>query len=213
MIPFLFILALIFAAFFFANHIDKKIEHHFSFFSIRFMLLLIGIVTAAWTINEYSLPRLIYSSLLIGYGAGFDRLIRLQFYKKAYKPHSSMMNLKPGQMKIKISSVDYAPSDLYDQIPFEAEIIRRMPGPDRPDYWLAKLTKPLLWLNNGKHNNITHVILSTRFVGVEMMVGIQDCAFGIAYVVDDSITKDKHLKFRKCEYVAIGVGNDVSVVA
>ena len=213
MIPFLIILALISTAFFLANRIDKKIEHHFSFFRIRFVLLLIGVATAAWTIKEYSLPRLIYSLLLIGYGVGIDRLIRFQLYKKSYKPHSSMTNLKPGQMKIKISSVDYAPSDLYDQIPFEAEIIRRIPGPDRPDYWLAKLTKPLLWHNNGKHNNISLVILSTRFAGVEMMVGIQDCAFGIAYVVDDSVINDKHLKFIKCEYVAIGIGDDVSVVA
>ncbi len=40
-------------------------------------------------------------------------------------------------MRLAVTGVDHAPSELEDQTPFTIELIRQMPGPDRPDYWLA----------------------------------------------------------------------------
>jgi hypothetical protein len=48
-------------------------------------------------------------------------------------------------MKITIDSVDYAPDDLYDQVPIVAWLTRQVPGDDRPDYWLCELVRPISW--------------------------------------------------------------------
>ena len=50
-------------------------------------------------------------------------------------------------MRLTITSVDYNPPELTDQTPFSLAIMRRIPGPDRPDYWLGHLDAPLRWLD------------------------------------------------------------------
>ncbi len=132
---------------------------------------------------------------------------------KNYVPHPSMHDLNARQMRVRISNIDYAPEDLYSQTPFEADIIRSIPGSDRPDYWLAELTKPLRWAQNGNEKVVSHLILTMRYVGEQMERGIKERAVGIAYVTDQSLLEDKKLAFDKCDYVAIGVVEDISSAA
>jgi len=43
-------------------------------------------------------------------------------------------------MQLTVTSVDYAPDELYGQVPFVVNLLRQMPGSDRPDYWLGSVT-------------------------------------------------------------------------
>lgn len=114
-----------------------------------------------------------------------------------------------GVMQYKITDVDYAPEELYSQVPFEVTLLRQMAGPDRPDYWLAELAKPLLWINEGKEVTVTHVILAARYVGASIGRGVRTATVGIAYVVDATALNDPSLDLKKCHYSAIGTANAV----
>jgi hypothetical protein len=104
-----------------------------------------------------------------------------------------------------IRDVDYAAKDLPDQTPFAASLVRRMPGPDRPDYWLAKLAKPLVWEQpTGARRQIEHLIVASRYQGTTVSETMADLPVGIAYVIDESLLDDELLDFSKCHYVAIG---------
>lgn len=61
-------------------------------------------------------------------------------------------------MQLTISSVDYSPDDLYDQVPLVVELIREIPGDDRPDYWLGKLREPVHWVRD---NLPKEILIST----------------------------------------------------
>jgi hypothetical protein len=112
-------------------------------------------------------------------------------------------------MRIKITTVDYAPDELYEQTPFEVVLIRELPGPDRPDYWLAALPKPLRWLRGGVETTVTHVVLAARWQGTRIGRGMWSLPVKILNVVDDSALDDGVLDHRKCEYVAIGAADEV----
>jgi hypothetical protein len=107
-------------------------------------------------------------------------------------------------VKLKINEVDYAPNDLDDQIPFCVELIRKMKGPDRDDYWLGKTDKPIRWAK-GRSNIINYVILATRWAGATIHTGMGSTVLGIAYMVDETLLNDIELDLAKCVYVAIGV--------
>jgi hypothetical protein len=113
-------------------------------------------------------------------------------------------------MKIRITSVDYAPPELECQIPFEVELLRKIPGTDRPDYWIAVVTKPLLWSKDGRELQIKHLIVCARWQGTEIGPGMRPIPIGIAYVVDSSVLDDSILDFKKCAYVAIGLGQEIN---
>ena len=111
-------------------------------------------------------------------------------------------------MKIRITAVDHAPDELYEQTPFTAVLLRELPGPDRPDYWLAALPRPIRWIRNGNETKVTHVVLAARWVGTRIGRGLLDLPVKIFYVVDDSAVDDQTLDQRKCEYVAIGTASE-----
>jgi hypothetical protein len=129
---------------------------------------------------------------------------------KEYTLHPSMQDVKVKPMRIRISDIDYAPEDLYGQTPFEADIVRYIPGSDRPDYWLAELARPIDWNQNGQQKEISHIILATRYVGDQMTRGIKQRPVSLAYVTDKSLLTDERLTFHKCAYVAIGTIDDIS---
>ncbi|HEY9285057.1 MAG TPA: hypothetical protein VIP46_16515 [Pyrinomonadaceae bacterium] len=112
-------------------------------------------------------------------------------------------------MRVRITSVDYAPDELYEQTPFEAVLLREIPGPDRPDYWLAALPEPIRWLRNGVGISVRHLVLAARWEGTRISRGMSNMPVGIAYVVDESVLEDAKLDFGKCEYVAIGVADEI----
>jgi hypothetical protein len=113
-------------------------------------------------------------------------------------------------MKLRITDVDYAPEELYGQVPFEASLLREVPGKDRPDYWLAELAKPLQWKSKeGNEVTVTHIVLTARYVGARIAPGVGEITVGIAYITDISALADAQLDFSKCYYSAIGTAREV----
>ena len=105
----------------------------------------------------------------------------------------------------KISSVNYEPPDLAEQLPIYLNLERVLPGSDRPDYWLASLHSPLTWSREGKPSlQVTHLVLCSRYEGQTITLELNRLTVGIAYVIDNSLLSDNQLSFAKCEYVAIG---------
>lgn len=113
----------------------------------------------------------------------------------------------------RISDVDYAPEDLPEQTPFMATLIRQIPGKDRPDYWLAKLRKPLQWkVSTSRCRQVTHLVVCSRYEGTTITEQMNELVVGIAYVTDDSLLEDESLDFEKCQYVAIGTATTMPEV-
>jgi len=113
-------------------------------------------------------------------------------------------------MQLAISSVDYAPEDLYGQVPIVAQLIRELPGDDRPDYWLACVARPIRWIADNIERSITHLVLAARWQGTRIEPGVEHLPVGIAYVTDATLLDDSRLDLKKCAYVAIGVASDTS---
>jgi hypothetical protein len=111
-------------------------------------------------------------------------------------------------MELTVKIVDYAPTDLYEQVPFTIKVLRLVPGQDRPDYYLGELTEPLFWNNDGRRVGITHVVISARSVGARIALGVRDLGISIAYVLDPTQITDAFLDFAKCRYVAIGLADE-----
>jgi hypothetical protein len=112
-------------------------------------------------------------------------------------------------MKIRVNSVDYSPPELEGRTPFNAELLRMIPGSDRPDDWLAALATPIRWLEQGQEVEVTHIVVSARWQGTQIAPGMKCLPVGIAYVLDSSVLNDSSLDFKKCAYVAIGVAEQV----
>lgn len=113
-------------------------------------------------------------------------------------------------MVITITDVDYAPGDLYDQAPIVVELLKEMPGDDRPDYWLAVPKTPIKWASESNEREITHIVIATRWAGMHVDADMGYTPIGIAYVLDMSIIEDETLDFGKVRYVAIGLATDTT---
>ena len=111
-----------------------------------------------------------------------------------------------GLMRIELYDPDMAPDDLYGQMPVRCTVLRQMPAKDRPDYFLARCDEPISY----GERKIRYIILRTRFVGTILHRNMDNMAINVAYVTDESLLKDRQLEFKKCEYVAICMGRDVS---
>jgi len=107
-------------------------------------------------------------------------------------------------VRVTITSVDYAPEDLYEQVPILVELLRPIPGSDRPDYWLGRLLHPVEWYVGGEEREVTHLVVSTRLMGGRFVHGARDLPISIAYVKDLSVLGDDRLEFSKCMFVALG---------
>ena len=108
---------------------------------------------------------------------------------------------------LELTSADYCPDDLHEQLPVKIETLRNMPGLDRPDYWLAKCEVPLCWKEQGL--KINYLIVACRYIGTKLRKGVGNVTIGVAYVTDESILNDKNLQFEKCVYVAVCEANEI----
>jgi hypothetical protein len=113
-------------------------------------------------------------------------------------------------MRVKITSVDYAPDELYEQTPFEAVLLREIPG---RGYWVAALAKPIRWSRNGIESSASRLILEARWLGTRIGRGMSDIPVNIAYVVDESVWADAWFDFGKCESLAVGAASDITGAA
>jgi hypothetical protein len=112
-------------------------------------------------------------------------------------------------MRVAIDNID-GPRQLAAKAPVLAQLLRQLPGPDRPDYWVAELDPPLTIVIDNHDREITHLVLAARWVGTAIGSGMTHLPVGIAYVTDSSVLTDQQLSFSKCQYVAIGTASEVS---
>jgi hypothetical protein len=114
-------------------------------------------------------------------------------------------------VRLIVTSVEFAPEELHDQVPFVVELIRQLPGADRDDYWLGSVVLPLEWWVDGEERSVRHVVLAARHAGARIEPGVRGLRVGIAFVTDSSLLEDREFDSAKCEYVAIGECNDPAV--
>jgi hypothetical protein len=110
-------------------------------------------------------------------------------------------------MLIEVSSVDYNPPELTEQVPFSFTLLRMLPGPDRPDYWVGRLEKSIRWIDDNHERLIEHLVVCSRWAGTQIGPGFENLPIGIAYVTDRTQLDDTTVHFDKCRYVAIGVAS------
>ena len=96
-------------------------------------------------------------------------------------------------MQLTITTVDYAPADLCEQVPIVVNLIRQMPGDDREDYWVGVLKTPIRWLVENRIRQVTHLVVAARWQGTSITKGVKNLPIGIAYVIDESILNDARL--------------------
>jgi hypothetical protein len=113
-------------------------------------------------------------------------------------------------MEVVVTSIDYNPPELTDQLPFSFALVRMMPGPDRPDYWLGRLREPLRWIDDNFEKFIEHVVVCARWAGTQIVPGFSNLPINLAYVIDPSLLDDEVLVFEKCRYVATAIASDVA---
>jgi hypothetical protein len=111
-----------------------------------------------------------------------------------------------GPMNLTITSVDYAPEELYDQVPIRARLTREIAGDDRPDYWVGELDRPITWNKDGTKRAVTHIVVAARWVGTRILKGA-DLPVGISFIVDPSQVTSERLDMKKVSYVAIGMAS------
>ncbi|HWH52670.1 MAG TPA: hypothetical protein VN651_14065 [Gemmatimonadaceae bacterium] len=105
-------------------------------------------------------------------------------------------------MKAEIRRVE-GPEDLEAQAPFTLSLERQLPGPGRPDYWLARLDRPLAVSANGRAIRINWLVLAARFRSQTISPSAGEIAVGVAYVVDEAQLELETVDMSKCLYVAI----------
>jgi hypothetical protein len=115
-------------------------------------------------------------------------------------------------MQLTIESID-GPKELAAAAPLNVELVRQIPGPDRPDYWIAALKTPVRVILNNHDRDITHLTLAARWEGTTIAPGAKHLPVGIAYVLDSSVLSDARLDFAKCLYVAIALASDTTSTA
>jgi hypothetical protein len=113
-------------------------------------------------------------------------------------------------MQLTITSVDYAPEELYKQTPIVVDLVRQIPGDDRPDYWLGAVQCPIRYIKDNHERSITHLILAARWEGTQISPGAQQLPVNIAFVTDPTLLDDAKLDFKKSDYIAIGFASETS---
>jgi hypothetical protein len=109
-------------------------------------------------------------------------------------------------LRVRVERLDYAPEELVRQAPFDLTFVRVLRGPDRPDYMLFSLGKPVSW----KGERATHMVLCARWVGTSIGPKVRDLPVNIAVVRDQALLSSSDLRFEQADYAAIGVATDVS---
>jgi hypothetical protein len=126
-----------------------------------------------------------------------------------------------------IHSLDLGPSDLQGQLPVRAGIVRQMVGPDRDDYLLARLERPIRYHypasfdttrtqneflatdQSGPFVWIYVIVVCARLVGTRFHAHMRSLPINIAFVTDNTIGSDQRLDFAKIEFVGVGFADAV----
>jgi len=114
-------------------------------------------------------------------------------------------------MELTIRGLAFKSGDRSDDVPLTITLIREIPGPDRPDYWLGELRQPLHWVSKEDGSfEISHLVVASQWEGTRIRPGVMRLPIGIAYVTDPSLLDDERLDLSKIRYVATGVADDTN---
>lgn len=136
--------------------------------------------------------------------------------------------------RFRIDGIDVGPDDLAPQLPVECRLMKQLPGPDRPDYFLAALERPLTHRTTVEQLraqgadldgadprtaavhpdgtvelHVRGVVIAARIAGEQPYAGMERFPVSLAYVIDDSIVEDDALVFSKAAYVAVAFITDI----
>jgi hypothetical protein len=125
-----------------------------------------------------------------------------------------------------ITRLDAGPDEFSAVLPLRSRVIRVMPGSDRSDYVLCYAERPIPFrppatfdLSRAHPESVTRdargeliavqgIVICTRQVGETFSSGMKDLAVNIAYVIDNTLTRDAAVDFGKLEFAAIGFIDD-----
>ncbi|HYB36497.1 MAG TPA: hypothetical protein VEF72_12490 [Mycobacterium sp.] len=123
----------------------------------------------------------------------------------------------------------HAVPGLQAQLPITAKLARRIPGPDRDDYFMAILEHPIKyhpstqfdWTRpqpefiaadaNGQFLSIYAIIIASLMAGTQIHAGMKGFPVRVAYVIDHTVGRDDQLDFSKCDSIGWGTINDLDV--
>lgn len=138
---------------------------------------------------------------------------------------------------IRITRLDLGPQELVDQLPVTAQLLRMLPGPDRPDYALAVASTPVRftstvdalaaqgipvagidprWVrvepDGTVRATVFGLVLAPRVVGAALHPTMVDLPVALALVIDPTQMSDPAVDFAKCSYVAVAFVTTVQPV-
>jgi hypothetical protein len=120
-----------------------------------------------------------------------------------------------------------AVEELRQQLPVTARLCRQIAGPDRPDYALAVLERPIKYHPTdefdwgrcqsgflgedvtGRFLSIPAVIIASLMAGTQMHAGMKEFPVRLAYVIDNTLGHDERLDFAKCDYISYAMIDDL----
>jgi len=89
-------------------------------------------------------------------------------------------------------------------------LLRQLPGPDRPDYWLAELETPLHLMIDETQRTVRFAIVSSRWVDRPIGPRVEQVPVNLALVFDESQLQEETVDFSKSKFSAIGTADEVS---
>jgi hypothetical protein len=110
-------------------------------------------------------------------------------------------------MKISIGYIDMGPPELFEAVPIRGTVLKVIPGPDRPDYTLVKLDRPITGSHGGPEFVVRYLVVAARLMGLQFGPGKRDVPANIAYVIDESVLTHETLEFSKCLPVGVGAAD------
>ncbi len=112
-------------------------------------------------------------------------------------------------MHLCITSVDYAPESFEAAVPITIKLLRQLPGPDRPDYWLGELEVPFEYVADEKLLKAKYFIVSARWQGTQITPNAENLPINIAVLIDETQLYASQIDFAKSKFIAIGFVNEV----
>jgi hypothetical protein len=128
-----------------------------------------------------------------------------------------------GRPLVTVTALDGAPDEIVAQEPLDGELLRVIPGADRPDYCVVILDRPVrfrpdpdLDLGRVLAEQLTAepdgrplvwiraVVVVARFVGEQVTPGARGLAVDVALVLDDTTLRADLLDFAKVLPVGVG---------
>lgn len=139
-----------------------------------------------------------------------------------------MTGTRLGPFEITVTGVVTGPDELAVQLPLVARVLRTVPGPDRPDYSLAALRRPVRLRSTvdvlsaagvdltgvdprtttvGDDGSVVSqvygLVIAPRTAGVVLAEAVGAVEVATALVLDPSQMADRSLRFEKVLYAAV----------